>query len=185
MIATLRPLTYDDLKDMPDDGQRYEIIGGELLVTPSPTAGHQRVLFRLAKLLDGYVLRHGTGEVFVAPFDVLLGTFDAVEPDIVYLAAARPRVANDENSIDYAPDLVVEVASPSSHRIDRVKKMALYARSGVAEYWIADPMRRRIDVYALAGENFLPVEPNADGHIPSRVLPGLRIDPEAIFAGFE
>ena len=185
MIATLRPLTYDDLQDMPDDGQRYEIIGGELLVTPAPTAGHQRVLARLHRLLDDFVRLRDAGEVFFAPFDVKLAHFDAVEPDIVYLSAARPPVANDENSIDYAPDLVVEVASPSSHRVDRVKKMALYARSGISEYWIADPMRREIDVYALAGENYLPVEPDADGHIPSRVLPGLCLDPEAIFAGFE
>jgi Uma2 family endonuclease len=185
MITTLRPLTYDDLQDMPDDGQRYEVIGGELLLTPAPTAGHQRVLLRMAKLLDHYVLGHGLGEVFVAPFDVKLAHFDAVEPDIVYLSAARPRVANDQNSIDYAPDLVVEVASPSSHRVDRVKKMALYARTGIAEYWIADPLRHRIDVYGLVGENYLPVEPDGDGHIPSQVLSGLRVDPAAIFAGFE
>jgi Uma2 family endonuclease len=102
MIATLRPLTYDDLLQMPDDGQRYEIIGGELIVNPAPTSGHQRVLGRLYRLIDDHVRRSDAGEVFIAPFDVLLGHFDAVEPDLLFLSAAHPRVPDDQNSIDYS-----------------------------------------------------------------------------------
>lgn len=182
MIATLRPLTYDDLRDMPDDGQRYEIIGGELIVNPAPASGHQRVLGELYRLIHGYVRRYDAGEVFFAPFDVLLGRNDAVEPDLVFLSVARPRVPNDENSIDYAPDLVVEVISPSSRQTDRVKKMALYARAGVPEYWIADPQRRILIVNVREGENYVPISPDAEGWLASRALPGLRIDPAIIFA---
>src|SRR5829696_1477299 len=157
MIATLRPLTYDDLRDMPADGQRYEIIDGELIVTAAPTMGHQRVVGRLYRLLDDYARQVQGGEVAFAPFDVRLGHFDAVEPDLVFLSAARPRVPNDENSIDYAPDLVVEVVSPSSRRVDRVRKMALYARSGVSEYWTADPMERTLVVNLLQGKEYIPI----------------------------
>lgn len=185
MVATLRPLTYDDLLDMPDDGQRYEIIGGELFVTPAPTSNHQRVLLRLIRIIDGYILEHMAGELFVAPFDVKLGHHDAVEPDLIFLAASRPRVPGNENSIDYAPDLVVEVISPSSRRADRVRKMALYASSGVAEYWIADPMERTLIVNVLQGEDYVSVEPDADGSIASPTLAGLRVDPSDVFAGID
>jgi Uma2 family endonuclease len=185
MIATLRPLTYDDLRDMPDDGQRYEIIGGELIVTPAPTSGHQRVLRRLVRIFDDYADHFNAGEVFFAPFDVLLGRFDAVEPDLVFLSAARPRVPNEDNSIDYAPDVVVEVISPSSRRVDRVRKMALYARSGVPEYWIADPVDRTLVVNLLQGEDYVSVAPDADGWFSSPTLPGLRIDPTTVFVGLD
>jgi Uma2 family endonuclease len=182
MIATLRPLTYDDLLAMPDDGQRYEIINGELIVNPAPTSGHQRVFFQLARLLDEYAQATGAGEVFLAPLAVKLGRFDVVEPDLVFLAASRPRVPDADNAIDYAPDLVVEILSPSSRSTDRVKKMALYARSGVREYWIADPDQRTLAINVLEGDAFHTVEPDADGHLSSRVLPGLLIDPDTVFA---
>jgi Uma2 family endonuclease len=182
MIATLRPLTYDDLLQLPDDGQRYEIIGGELIVNPAPTSGHQRVLGRLYRLMDDHVRRCDAGEVFIAPFDVLLGHFDAVEPDLVFLSAARPRVPDNQNSIDYAPDLIVEVISPSSRRIDRVRKMALYAQAGVPEYWIADPERRILVINKLQGQDYVPVEPDADGWIASPTLSGFRVDPTEVFS---
>ena len=185
MIATLRPLTYDDLRDMPDDGQRYEIIGGELKVTPAPTSGHQRVLRRLVRMLDDYANQFNAGEVFFAPFDVVLSRNDAVEPDLVFLSAARPRVPNEDNSINYAPDLVAEVISPSSRRVDRVGKMALYARSGVPEYWIADPGDRTVVVNHLQGEDYVPVAPDADGWLVSPTLSGLRIHPAEVFADLD
>jgi Uma2 family endonuclease len=182
VIVTLRPLTYDELRAMPDDGQRYELLGGELIVTPAPTAGHQRVLSQLYRLIDEHVRRIDAGEVFLAPFDVVLSHFDAVEPDLVFLANSRPPVANDQNSIDFPPDLVVEVLSPSSRRYDRVRKMALYAQSGIREYWIADPDRRTLEIYILAGKDFAPVESDPAGRLRSRVLPDLLIEPEGIFA---
>jgi Uma2 family endonuclease len=183
MIATLRPLTYDDLKDMPDDGQRYEIIGGELLVTPAPTSNHQRVVGRIFRLLDDYARDTDAGEVFMAPFDVHLGRYDAVQPDLVFVPAIRPRVPGEENSIAYPPGLVVEILSPSTRTADRVKKMALYARSGVPEYWIADPLTRTIAINVLDGEEYVPVQPDADARLASRALPGLTVDPVVIFAG--
>lgn len=182
VIATLRPLTFADLQDMPDHGQRYEILGGELIVTPAPTAAHQRVLGELYQLIRAHVRQTGAGEVFLAAFVVILSNFDAIEPDLVCVSASQPAVSNDENSIDFPPELVVEVVSPSSRQYDRVRRMALYARSGVGEYWIADPDRRMLEIYVLEGEAYEQLEPDADGRICSRVLAGLRADPTAIFA---
>ncbi len=185
MIATLRPLTYDDLQDMPDDGQRYEIIGGEPIATPGPTSGHQRVLRRLVRIFDDYADQFNAGEVFFAPFDVVLGRFDVVEPDLLFLSSARPRVPNEDNSIDYAPDVVVEVISPSSRRVDRVRKMALYARSGVPEYWIADSEQRTMVINVLRGEEYFSVEPNAEGWLASPTHSGLRLNPADVFSGLD
>ena len=185
MIATLRPLTYDDLRALPDDGQRYEIIDGELIGTPAPTMDHQRVVGRLYRLLDDYAPRVEGGEVAFAPFAVRLGHFDAVEPDLVFLTAARPRVPIDESSIDYAPDLVVEVISPSSRRIDRVRKMALYARSGVSECCIADSMERILVVNLLQSEEYVQVAPGSAGMIASPTLPGLRVDSSEVFSDLD
>jgi Uma2 family endonuclease len=182
MIATLRPLTYDDLLEMPDDGQRYEIIGGELVVTPSPTANHQRVLFQLIRLIDAFVLEHGGGELFFAPFDVQLGYHDIVEPDLVFIATEQGRVPGEHHKFEGSPVLVAEVISPSSRQTDRVKKMVLYSRAGVLEYWIANPEERTLVVNVLEGETYIPIQPDADGWYSSRAVRGLRINALDIFA---
>ena len=174
MVATLRPLTYDDLLAMPDDGQRYEIIGGELFANSPPTWGHQRVIGRLYGVLRDYTRLTG-GQVTFAPFGVLLGPHDAVEPDLIFLSASRPRVPSTDNTIDFPPDLAVEVISPSSRRKDRVAKMALYARAGVPEYWTADPMEREFIMNHLQGKQYVQVAPDADGWFSSPTLSGLRV----------
>lgn len=182
MVATLRPLTYDDLLDMPDDGQRYEIIGGELIVNPPPTWGHQQIVGYFYRLLDDFARATKSGRVTFAPFGVLLSPHDAVEPDLIFLSATRPPVPSEDNTIDYPPDLVVEVISPSSRRRDRVAKMALYARAGVPEYWTADPRDRTFTINHLQGEQYVQVVPDADGWVTSPTLPGLRVNPAAVFA---
>ena len=184
MAAFPRPLTYADLREMPDDGKRREVIGGELIVSPAPTAGHQDVVANLHILLHGYTREHG-GHVYLAPFDVVFGLYDVVQPDLIYISAARPRVPLDKHALEEPPDLVVEVVSPGTGWTDRTRKMALYATSGVPEFWIADPVRRLIVVHYLQGEEYRAVEPSADGLIASRVLPNLRIDPDAVFAGLD
>jgi Uma2 family endonuclease len=181
MVATLRPLTYDDLLAMPDDAQRYEIIGGELFVNPPSTWGHQLVIGRLYEVLRDYVRQAG-GQVTFAPFGVLLSPHDAVEPDLIFLAARRPRVPSKDNTIDYPPDLAVEVISPSSRRKDRVAKMALYARAGVPEYWTADPSERELIMNHLQGNQYVQVAPDADGWLTPPTLAGLRVNPADIFS---
>jgi len=185
MIATLRPLTYDDLLQMPDDGQRYEIIGGELSVTPAPSWNHQRVLGEIYRLIDDFARDSREGKVVFAPFDVILGPHDIVEPDLVFMASTQGPVPGEQNFFQGAPHLLVEVVSPSSRQSDNAKKLALYARAGVLEYWIADPVQRTLIINVLKGEAYIPIRPEADGWYSSRALRGLRVNPSDIFADLD
>jgi Uma2 family endonuclease len=166
---------------MPDGGQSYEVFGGQLIVNRAPTLIHQRVVGAIYRLLYEHARDHETGEVLLAPLDVLLSHFDAIQPDIVFVASERPRIAGERNFLEGAPDLVVEVISPTSRTNDRVRKMALYARSGVSEYWIADPERRSLEIHLLETHAYRSIEPDSDGLLASRVLPGLRVDSRAVF----
>ncbi|PYV16560.1 MAG: hypothetical protein DMG21_11300 [Acidobacteria bacterium] len=139
-------LTYDDFCLLPNDGKRYEIIDGELLVTPAPMSLHQRVVTRLTIALGAFVDNHRLGEVFVSPFDVVLSFYDVVEPDIVFISKARASRLTSKN-LQGAPDLVIEVLSESTSRIDRTTKLKLYARHDVVEYWIIDPEKPHAEVY--------------------------------------
>ena len=183
MTTTVRPLTYDDLVDMPDDGQRYESIDGELIVTPAPTIKHQRVLRSLIRVLGAFAYETGRGELVLPPFDVVLGHYNIVKPDLLLIASEPGHILGDHNKFEGPPDLVVEVSSPISLWIELVRKSALYARCGVPEYWIADPERRRMVIYNLQDNQYVPIESDADGWLVSGVFPELRIDPAEVFSG--
>ena len=139
-------LTYGDYCHLPEDGKRYEIIDGELFVTPSPFRPHQRAVTRLTSYLSIFVQEKELGEVFVAPFDVVFSRFDVVEPDLLYISKERASVLTEKN-VQGAPDLVVEVLSSSTADRDRTIKLKLYARYGVKEYWVIDPNRPAARVY--------------------------------------
>ncbi len=183
MVATLRPLTYDDLRDMPDDGKRREVLEGELLVNPAPRRDHQVVSANLDWILQRFLRSSEAGRVFTHPVDLNLGRHDIVQPHLVVIRDARLGIYRPEGIIDEPPDVVVEILSPSTRAIDLVRKMALYARSGVSEYWIADPERRILVINRLQGEDYVAVEPGTDGWIASPTLPGLRVDPSEVFFG--
>jgi Uma2 family endonuclease len=185
MIATLRPLTYDDLLEMPDDGQRYESIDGELIVTPAPAIKHQRVLRSLIRVLGAFAYETGRGELVLPPFDVVLGHYNIVKPDLLLVASELGQIPRDHDKFEGPPDLVVEVSSPMSLRIELVRKSALYACCGVPEYWIADPERRRMVINILQDKEYIPAEPDADGWLTSRVFSELRVDPAEVFAGLD
>jgi len=183
MVAALRPLTCDDLLDMPDDGQRYEIIDGELIVTPAPAIKHQRVHRALSKILGLFTYKTGRGELILPPCDLVLGHYNIVRPDLLLVASRQREIPQDHNRFEGPPDLVVEVSSPSSLRIELVRKSALFARCGVPEYWIADPDRRRMVINILKDKEYAPAGQDDDGWLPSRVFPGLRVDPAEVFSG--
>ena len=179
MSVATRPLTYDDLLDTPDDGNRYEIIGGELVVSPAPTPKHQLVLYRISRVVGDIVERDTLGQVFFAPLDVRFHPHDIVEPDLLFIRRERLHLIQSK-LVEGAPDLVVEVLSPSSRTRDRVRKMALYAGSGVEEYWIADPDHKTLTVYALVNGTYQPVEAINDV-VSSTVLPGLHVEISDLF----
>ncbi len=148
-------LTYEDLQSLPVDGRRHELIDGEHLVTPAPSTRHQRVLRRLFEAVQAAAVSGGLGEVFFAPVDVVLSAVDVAEPDLLFVSMARAGIVS-ERGIEAAPDLVVEVVSPSTRRVDEVVKRKLYDRFGVLEYWVVDPELATVKAYRRTDEGFGP-----------------------------
>ena len=146
-MQTTAPTTWEDVLRMPDDGNRYEFIGGRLYVTAAPVTRHQRISKRLHQALIRILEDAGHGEVFYAPCLVEFpGTSDRVQPDILFVSNERWGIIG-EKQVTGAPDLVVEILSPSTAHRDRGIKLDLYARRGVREYWIVDPVEDVVDVW--------------------------------------
>ncbi len=144
--------TYEDYCLLPED-RRYEVIDGEPFVTPAPTPKHQEIVLALARLLADLVQTHGLGKVYVSPCDVVLSKFDVLQPDVFFIG--RDRLATiGEKYIDGAPDLVIEVLSPTTASRDREAKAKRYATFGVREMWLVDPAARTIEVLINKGEGF-------------------------------
>jgi Uma2 family endonuclease len=178
-----RPLTYDDLPQTADDGSRYEIIGGELLVSPSPTTQHQRLVFLLARIIADFVDEHRLGMVLPGPVDVRLGVHTVVVPDLLFVRTERLEIIKSA-FVEGAPDLIVEVASPSTRGRDAVQKAAAYAEAGVPEYWLPDPETRTFRMLVLHDGVYRDAEP-VDGRFHSTVIDGLALDPDSLFADLD
>jgi len=144
--------TYEDYKSLPEsETKRYELLGGELMMVPSPSTYHQRISRKLEFVLQAFVEERGLGEVFHAPLDVVLGEGDereVVQPDIFFISKERREIIAEEE-VRGAPDLVIEITSPATAERDRHYKKTLYARHGVMEYRIVDPEARTVEVFAL------------------------------------
>lgn len=174
-------LTVADYDRLPDDGRRYELIGGELIQMPSPGWFHQLVLMAFVRFLDGYVFSREIGTVCVAPFDVELSG-EVVQLDVFYVSAERRHIITRDRRASEAPDLVVEISSPLTKGHDLEDKRDLYRRHGVREYWFIDVEARTTTVWALAGERYVEQRPHADGLLASTVVPGFTIDMVRVFA---
>jgi Uma2 family endonuclease len=178
-------LSYSDLLAWPDDGKRHELIDGEHIVSAAPTPRHQIVLANLFRHLDSFVRAHDLGLVLFAPVDVLLSDYDVLEPDLLYIA--KPRLAIvEERYLGKAPDLAVEVLSPSTRRIDTTAKRRVYRKFGVAEYWIVDPRDETVEVFRGDSEWFAPTarltRTDTPAHLESPLFPGFALTAEAIFS---
>ncbi len=172
--------TYEDYAQLPE-GAPYQLIDGELIFTPSRTPRHQRILRNLSVALDLFVEEHELGDIFIGPIDVYLSETDTPQPDILFIANARLGIIG-EKYVDGAPDLVMEILSPSTAYYDLKKKKYLYEASGVKEYWIVDPEAQEIEVYALAEGQFDLFERVAgQGTITSKLLPGFSVDLADVF----
>jgi Uma2 family endonuclease len=167
--------TYAEYCVLPQDFNRHEIIEGDHVVTPSPTTRHQGVLAKLTSLLIVHVETHGLGVVLPAPMDVLLARTSVVQPDLLFVSRERLSIIKEAN-IQGAPDLVVEVLSPSTAAIDRGGKMALYARYGVPHYWILDARHLSLETYEIReGEYELTSQFKKDDPVKVRLFPDLAI----------
>jgi len=168
-------MTYAEYALLPKDRNRYEVLDGELFMTPSPTYRHQVAAFELAGILRDHVSKHRMGRVLVAPMDVVLSETNIVEPDVLFLRTDRVP-PSDAANIQVAPDLAVEVISPSTVTEDREYKKAVYARHGVAHYWLVDPDARTLEMYVLSGPSYaLAAEFAGSAAAASPLFPGLSI----------
>ena len=146
-------LTYADYAAIPDDGRRYELHEGQLSMRPAPGTRHQRLVRDLLMVLQAHVRSRGLGEVFVSPVDCILSDETVLQPDLAFVAAARRHIVT-ERGIEGAPTLVVEVLAPSTARVDRHVKTAIYARHGIPHYWMVDAEGPTIEALALAGPGY-------------------------------
>ena len=179
MVATPR-LTYQDYANLEGD-ERYELLDGELILLPSPNTAHQTVSIALASRMHSFVKEHDLGQVFHAPFDVLFTDTDVVQPDLLFVSNEREHIRTPAN-IQGAPDLIVEILSPSSSRRDWRDKRGLYASHGVKEYWIVDPANRIVWVMLLRDGAL--VEQGAYGEgdtVTSTTLEGFSFSLDEVF----
>lgn len=175
-------LTYDDYLLIPDDGKRHELIDGEHFVSPAPNPDHQELLIRLVFELEGYRRTTGAGRLLIAPTDVVISGIDVVQPDLLYIVERGS--AEVGAHVTGAPDLVVEILSPSNRRYDEVTKRNLYERAGVGEYWLVDPDAETIKVFRRDGERFgrpQLLSARDQDVLASPLLPGLAISLAALF----
>lgn len=146
MPALVPRYTAAEIRRFPDDRVRYEVIRGELFVTPAPRRPHQRAIVELVIALHGYLTAHRLGEALPAPFEVEFAADSAVQPDVVVLLDRdHPHVTDERLYGAPPPALVIEIVSHSSRRTDRIQKRRLYQVAGVPEYWIVDIEHRRVE----------------------------------------
>jgi Uma2 family endonuclease len=174
-------LTYEQFRQLPDDGKRYELIHGEVHVTPSPSTRHQFVLRNLSTSLDTYLSRTRAGELAFAPLDLRLSDDTALQPDLLFVSMAHAEIIQ-ENFIAGTPDLVVEVLSPSTAAHDRAIKLPIYAEVGVPEVWLIDPQAKTVEVLKLQGKKYFVEATHAgDQVLASDLFPGWQLSLADLF----
>ena len=172
--------TYADYLKTPDD-ERYELIEGELLMTPAPVMRHQRISRKMLIAIDNHVTDNDLGEVFDAPSDVYLDNENVVQPDILFVSKERLDIIGEKN-IQGAPDLVIEIISESTAYRDLVQKKKLYVRFGVKEYWIVIPEESSVDIFTLKDNAFvLHKSYGKEDILQSSLLKKLKLELKKIF----
>ena len=184
MVATTElrtKLTYEDYRNTPDD-ERYELIDGELIMSPSPREAHQYADVVLGSILYTFVNQRNLGRVYHAPFDVVLSDTDVVQPDLLFVSRERLHIITEDN-IQGAPDLAVEILSPSTSARDRGYKRDLYAKHGVKEYWQVDTDAKQITVLSLNahGDYDVVAVYGVGQTLASPLLPGFALNLDEIF----
>ncbi len=178
-----RKLTYEDYVLIPEDGQRHEIIDGEHYVSPAPSLSHQRLAFRLTLSVGGFIETNRLGLFFFAPADVLLSANDVVQPDLFFISNEKAAIAKEQN-VQGAPDLVIEILSKGTLRLDKGPKLKAYERCGVREYWMFDRFQRGVLPWKRSGQSLRPrpfLSAAAGDVLTSPLLPGFELPLAEIF----
>ena len=177
---TKKQYTYEDYEKLPE-GAPYQLIGGELIMTPSPIPYHQIVKHNIEFELSSFVREKRLGIVLDAPLDVYLSETETYQPDIIFISKDRLNIIG-EKKIEAAPDLVIEILSPSTAYYDLRHKKRIYEKSGVKEYWIVDPMEKGIEVYEnVNGEFKVFSQAQEKDRVKSKLLDGFEVELEKVF----
>jgi Uma2 family endonuclease len=174
-------LTYEEFRQLPDDGKYYELIHGEVHLSPSRSTKHQMILGNTSVSLGIYVKSARLGVLFPAPLDVCLSPDTALQPDLIFISSERVGIVL-EDFVAGAPDLVVEVVSPSTAAHDRVTKLPIYAEAGVPEAWLIDSQAKTVEVLKLQGKKYLvEVTLAGDQVLTSNLFPGWQLPLRDLF----
>lgn len=172
--------TYEDYAKLPE-GSQYQLIGGDLVIVPSPTPYHQRISRKIEFFLLQYVEKNNIGEVLYSPIDVYFGEEDTFQPDIIFISKERLNIIG-ETRIEGAPDLIIEILSPATAYYDLGRKYKVYERSEVKEYWLIHPDRKSIEIYWKDEGRFKLVQTIVEsGTARSELLKSFEIELEKIF----
>jgi Uma2 family endonuclease len=177
------PLTVHDYREMPEGGPRYQLVDGDLHMSPSPNLFHQRVSRNIGHVLITYLEGNPIGEVFNAPLDVFLTETNVFQPDLLFVSKKNLHLLK-KDGVHGAPDLIIEILSPSSSRLDLGSKKRVYARCGVLEFWAVHPQQRKVVVYDLRKSETKPASTWREGdHFECKLLPGLQFEVAKFFVG--
>lgn len=181
VAALPRKTTFSDLERLPEDGRRYELYDGEVWEMPSPKPRHQAAISNTHDMLRAHS-RRTKARCLVAPLDIVFSRYDVVQPDIVYFLAERAHLIKPDKVTRDRPDLAVEVLSQGTESNDRGRKLRMFARYGVPEYWILDPVEHTLEILLLRGD-FYVAAPKAGGEtvVTSTLLPDLSFRVSRLF----
>lgn len=182
MSVAAQPLTWDVIREWPyDPANRFELVDGELVMSPSAVPGHQICVGLLTFQLISHVRENDLGVVMPSPMDVVLAPTVVFQPDVLFISAARSSIIT-KTHVAGPPDLCVEIISEGNRTHDTVVKYHEYAKYGVAEYWLVDLRDREISSWRLDdGKYELIGRARAGESLPSAVVPRLNLDPGLVF----
>jgi Uma2 family endonuclease len=176
-----RTMTWSELERLPEDGPRIELYDGEVWVMPSATVAHQRVALNTAILFREYERRAG-GEVAIAPLDVIFSEKNVVQPDVLYFVKERVHLLDEAKRPRHRPDVVVEILSPATESNDKGRKLRMFARYEVPEYWMVDIDERAIEIRSLRGDFYVvTVKASGDDEVTSPLLPDFSFPLSRVF----
>jgi Uma2 family endonuclease len=180
LTLTARPLTVDDYRVLPTEGPRCELIEGDIHMLPSPSEFHQQASNKLAWFLESMIMQGSEGALFHAPFDVFLDESNAVQPDLLWISDEN--LARLDQGFHGAPDLVVEILSPTNSTRDLEVKRRLYQAHSAREIWIVDPLLKTVQIDRLGAHGYEePRHFGVDDTVTTPLLPGLAIPLQRVF----
>ncbi|MBI5800534.1 MAG: Uma2 family endonuclease [Verrucomicrobia bacterium] len=181
LTSTSTLITAHDYQEMPEGPPHFQLVEGKLYMTPSPEFYHQSVALNIASLIRYFLREHPLGKVAIAPSDVQLDFVNVHQPDVYFVSNARLKIISKQGPVG-APDLVVEVLSRSTARLDKGPKLRVYARSGVKELWLVDKEKKEVVVYRFAEDIQEPVATlRGKQKLTTTLLPGLKLSLSEVF----